>query len=336
MKFEFNTPVTKDFLLSQFSEETYMEYYLGVSVSRKLIKNPLRADNRPTASFFRNNITKELMFKDFGNGFTGNFVSVVMEKYQVSYHEALDIIAKDFHLKSGSNTKKVIIGSNNTFTSSGSSKIQVEMQDFSESEKKWWGKFGIDEKILKKFNVFSCKTVFLNDNIVAQSAQHCPIFGYYLGKKGSNELWRIYFPSRKSYRFLSNTPAKLVQGYYQLPKKGKILVITKSMKDVMSLFAYKVNAVAPNSENLFIEDKMLDDLKSRFKHIIVFYDQDRAGKMNMAKIRREHPELDFFVIPKKYNAKDFSDLRKLYGYEKTKKFIIEVLKFFDARWSEKI
>lgn len=334
MKFEFPKEITKDFLLSQYSEETYMEYYLGIPVKKGLFKNPLRQDNHPTASFYRSS-SQELIFKDFGWNFSGNFVTVVMTKFNCGYYEALNIIAEDFHLKPGSTNKKVVIASNNTFSSSGPSKIQIEEKNFSEDELDWWNQFGITEKILKRFNVHSCKTIFLNGEINAQSGKHCPIYGYYLGKKGDNELWRIYFPKRKSFRFLSNTPAKLIQGYHQLPKKGKLLVITKSMKDTMCLYAYGIPSISPNSENLFIEDKMLNDLKSRFEHIIVFYDQDKPGKANMAKIRRAHPELDFFVIPKEYEAKDFSDLRKMYGYEKTKSLIVETLKHFKTKWLNK-
>ena len=100
------------------------------------------------------------------------------------------------------------------------------------------------------------------------------------------------------------------------------------MKDVAALYAYKIPAIAPNSENLFVTDKLLEELKSRFDRILVLYDQDRAGKYNMAKIRKQHPELDYFVIPKKYNAKDFSDLRKLYGRDKT----LDLIKEFIQKW----
>lgn len=99
------------------------------------------------------------------------------------------------------------------------------------------------------------------------------------------------------------------------------------MKDVMALAAYRIPAIAPNSEHLFISDNVLEGLKERFKYIIVLYDQDRTGKLNMAKIRSEHPELIYLVIPKEYGAKDFSDFRKKYGFMKTKEAILNVKKW---------
>ena len=98
----FNTPdlspkITKEFLLSKNSEETYMATYLGLPVTPGLHVSPLRNDHKPTASFHRNR-KGELMFHDFGTGFHENFIGVVMEIYKCSYSKALRIIAEDFHL----------------------------------------------------------------------------------------------------------------------------------------------------------------------------------------------------------------------------------------------
>lgn len=331
--FTFDTKITKEYLLKRNSEETYMSYYLGVPINKKLFKSPLRADNHTTCSFFRGK-SGNLYFKDFATGQCLSFEGVVMAKYGCSYKEALNIIAKDFGYINGSTPKTIKIqpkfeGNKQTF-------IQVETKEFSEYELKWWKSYGITKDILKKFNVYSCKTVFLNGQINSQSTQHCPIYGYYFGKKENVEQWRIYFPKNQKtgYKFIGNVNMKTIQGYKQLPKNGKVLVITKSQKDNMALYAYGISAISPNSEHLFISDNILENLKKRFEHIIVLYDQDRAGKYNLAKVRRNHPELDYFVIPKQYNAKDFSDLRKIYGFEETKKLILQVLEYFKQKWEK--
>ena len=84
---------------------------------------------------------------------------------------------------------------------------------------------------------------------------------------------------------------------------------------------FGLNAVAPSSESTFCSDKQIEEFKNRFKHILVIYDQDKAGKRNMAKIRHQYPELNYFVIPKDYDSKDFSDLVKHYGANKVKVFV---------------
>lgn len=319
MDFSFQPKITKELILSRFSEEQLMEYYLHIPVKKGLFRSPLRRDKQPTCSFYRNK-SGTLIFKDFATGQHLNVFDVVQSIFRCDYFESLRIIANDFgivrdnalHKNPGKiNLNPIKIKDKEI------SKIQIEVQEFTDSELKWWGKYGISKDILKRFDVYSCKHVFLNDQLFAESQQHCPIFGYYGKKYQGLELWRCYFPKRTSFRFITNWPSKKIQGYDQLPKKGKLLVITKSMKDSMCLYSCGITACAPNSENLFISDKVLEDLKSRFRNIVVLYDNDRPGLYNMAKIRREHPELTYVFIPKRYGSKDISDFYKDHGRKET-------------------
>ena len=319
MNFSFQPKITKELILSRFSEEQLMEYYLHLPVKKGLFRSPLRRDKQPTCSFYRNK-SGTLIFKDFATGQHLNVFDVVQSIFKCDYFESLRIIANDFGIVQD-NTLRKNPGKINLnpikIKDKEISKIQIEVQEFTDSELKWWGKYGISKDILKRFDVYSCKHVFLNDQLFAESQQHCPIFGYYGKKYQGLELWRCYFPKRTSFRFITNWPSKKIQGYDQLPKKGKLLVITKSMKDSMCLYSCGITACAPNSENLFIPDKVLEDLKNRFKNIVVLYDNDRPGLYNMAKIRKEHPELTYVFIPKKYGSKDISDFYKDHGRKET-------------------
>ena len=319
MDFSFQPKITKELILSRFSEEQLMEYYLHIPVKKGLFRSPLRRDKQPTCSFYRNK-SGTLIFKDFATGQHLNIFDVVQSIFRCDYFESLRIIANDFgivrdnalHKNPGKINLNPIKIKDKEIT-----KIQIEVQEFTDSELKWWGKYGISKDILKRFDVYSCKHVFLNDQLFAESQQHCPIFGYYGKKYQGLELWRCYFPKRTSFRFITNWPSKKIQGYDQLPKKGKLLVITKSMKDSMCLYSCGITACAPNSENLFIPDKVLEDLKNRFENIVVLYDNDRPGLYNMAKIRKEHPELTYVFIPKRYGSKDISDFYKDHGRKET-------------------
>ena len=319
MDFSFQPKITKELILSRFSEEQLMEYYLHLPVKKGLFRSPLRRDKQPTCSFCRNK-SGTLIFKGFATGQHLNVFDVVQSIFKCNYFESLRIIANDFGIVRDSALRKnpgKINLNPIKIKDKEISKIQIEVQEFTDSELKWWGKYGISKDILKRFDVYSCKHVFLNDQLFAESQQHCPIFGYYGKKYQGLELWRCYFPKRTSFRFITNWPSKKIQGYDQLPKKGKLLVITKSMKDSMCLYSCGITACAPNSENLFIPDKVLEDLKNRFENIVVLYDNDRPGLYNMAKIRKEHPELTYVFIPKKYGSKDISDFYKDHGRKET-------------------
>ena len=303
-----------------------MSYYLGVPIKKGLFRSPLRNDQHSTCSFFRGQ-SGNLYFKDFATGQCLTFEGVVMAKYGCTYHNALKIIAIDFGYIQSDEVKKQAakkpqIKIQPKFESEKETFIQVEIKDFSESELKWWNSFGISKETLNKYKVYSIKTVFLNGNIYAQSTQHSPIYGYYFGKKGNIEQWRIYIPKRREFRFIGNVSTKTIQGYKQLPEKGKLLVITKSMKDSMLLSSLGIPAVAPNSETQFVSEKLLEELKERFKNIVLLYDSDLTGVRFMNKIRKQYHDLIVCMIPRKYEAKDISDFYQKYGRSKT----IEVIK----------
>ena len=314
--------ITKELILSKTNQESIMQHYTGIDVtSKKLHLSPFRNDHKITCSFYKSK-SDILYFHDFATNEHINCFQVVMKKYGVNYYEALQIIAKDFGIAQGNNNsikeKPIQI---QPLKETESARIQVQIKNYTDEELKWWKQFGISVKTLKKFHVFSLEHVFLNGELKFTSSSKCPIYGYYFGKdKNSIEKWKIYFPLKQEYRFLNNLSKKVLQGYHQLPKTGELLIITKSMKDLMAMYEFGISAVSPNSETLFIEDKKLEEFKQRFKHILVIYDSDRAGRSNMAKIRRKHPELNYYFLPK-YLAKDFTDTIKMVGIDKMKELV---------------
>lgn len=322
--------ITKEFLLSKNSEETYMRTYLGLQVKSGLQVSPLRSDHKPTASFYRNK-NGELIFHDFGTGFHENFIGVVMEIHKCGYVQALRIIAEDFgYIKKPENRESPKIKiSNVILEEKQDSQIQIAPREFTEAEEKWWESFGVHKSTLKKFKVFACEDVFLNGNYFGSSTARSFMFGYYGGKKNGAEMWRIYMPQRKQFRFLSNTDRNYMQGSKQLPDKGDLLVITKSQKDVMCLYELGIPAIAPCSEVLFISKQQYKALKARFKNIVVFYDNDQPGIQGMRRIKKQYPELKFFWIPRSYGAKDTSDFIKKYGVDKTKECVEKLLKKYE-------
>ena len=321
--------ITKEFLLSKNSEETYMSTYLGIPVKKGLLISPLRDDHKPTASFYRSKKSGDLIFHDFGTGFHGNFIGVVMELNHCSYWKALQIIAEDFNfIEKVTERPQIKVRITDTkIDEKLDTLIQIEDRPFTEKELQWWKEFGITENTLYKYKVHSCNSVFLNGNYFCSPTSRSMAFGYYGGIKNGIQLWRIYFPQKKTFRFLSNWDKHFIQGAKQLPNTGEFLCITKSLKDVMLLHELGIPAIAPCSELLFLSDAQLERIKTRFKKIVCLYDNDLPGVTNLRKIRRAHPELDYFIIPRRYKAKDASDFCKLYGFEKTKE-CAEKLKYY--------
>jgi hypothetical protein len=66
---------------------------------------------------------------------------------------------------------------------------------------------------------------------------------------------------------------------------------------------------------------MLNNLKERFKYIVVLFDNDLTGISFMNRVKRKYPELIYTWIPRHYEAKDISDFYKTYGRKQTIKLI---------------
>lgn len=328
----FPEKLTQEELLKHNSEETYMEHYLGIPVKKGLFKSPLRKDNTPTCSFYRDKAGR-LIFKDFRGDFYGNFVEVVKFKYNVSYHKALAIIANDFGILLNPELEKhkscIKEYTNNVLKPSEESIIKVKVKDFTKEELDWWGSFGIGLTTLKKFFVFSCEIVFLNDQIYSYSTPTNFNFGYFYPSRDSKkQFWRIYYPQNKKYRFISNWNKTMIQGFHMIPKSGEFLVITKSMKDVMLCYELGIPAIAPNSENLFITEAQWDNIVIKFRKIFLLYDTDLAGVSNSKRIKKKFPKIQVLLIPRKYKAKDLTDLYKKLGTEKMLNLVEEAKQYY--------
>lgn len=335
LDFEFTPNITKEFLQSKYSDETYFEYYLGFPVTKKLFTSILRSDKKPTCSFYRNK-NGDLIYKDFGTGDNFNFIGLVMEMFNLSYYQAINKIAADFGLIKTDivSVKAEIKESTTKIIDTGPTYIQVTTKSFSEEELNWWKKFGIEQELLDKYKVFSCQHVFINGRLSVSSTPNNYIFGYYFGTDNGRELWKIYMPLRKKFRFLNNISMDILQGYEQLPESGPLLVITKSMKDSIVLNRLGIPAVAPNSEVLIISQEQMDEFHKRFKYIVFYWDRDYAGVTNLQKIRKTYPECAYFINPKN-TAKDLSDCVEKFGLRYVRDQIPKYLKQLQEYYNEK-
>jgi 5S rRNA maturation endonuclease (ribonuclease M5) len=143
--------------------------------------------------------------------------------------------------------------------------------------------------------------------------------------------FRIYRPleTNKLYKWKGNLSNYDIQGWEQLPKDNELLIITKSLKDVMVLKTFGYYAIAPSCETANIPDKIIKEITKHFQRIIVLYDYDDTGT-NGAKRLKEKYNFEIVFIPldyyKLYNTKDISDYRKEFGEKKTKELLKEMIK----------
>jgi len=144
------------------------------------------------------------------------------------------------------------------------------------------------------------------------------------------DKFKIYRPLASKYtKWRTNLTNRHVQGLAELPQEGgKILIITKSLKDVMCLYEMGFNAIAASSETTFIPDDILQLLKSKWDHIVILYDRDKTGMLKARDYSRQY-KLDCIFVHKKFKAKDISDAVKSNNYWDVKEWLEKTLSKYD-------
>ena len=309
--------LTLEWILSKVTEYEIYSHYLGQFKVGGIYNSPFRKDKNPSFGIYYSKRANCLLFKDHGTGECGNVVKFVsLYTGKTDYQEILQDIVDKLNI---TNTTK--LDSTKQYIPSGETVIGIVRQPFTQTDISYWSQFNISLETLRKFNVNSIKYYLCNGIVKGIYKEDNPMYAY---KVFNN--FKIYRPLADKYtKWRNNLSQDDIQGWQQLPKKGNILIITKSLKDVMCLYEMGIPAISPSSESTFISDKALEDLKKRFKRILVCFDRDSAGIKNLRKISLK-TGLEPILVHKKFNAKDISDAVKLNGFEIIKQWLENELK----------
>lgn len=311
-------PLSQKAILDRVSEYDLWTHYLGHCTINKAFNSPLRKDKRPSAVLYVATNGK-ILLKDFGTGQSYDVFKFLQELKNYSYSEALLTIDGDFSL--GMGYKKVITKKKPKITNivpeyeKNLCHIMIKRGVWKPEHVAYWKEYHITMETLKKFKVHSleCYWVIKNNKAEMYEARKNPIFCYDFG----DQKYKIYKPLDHNFRFMTNADNDILQGHDQLAKTGQLLIITKSLKDVMVLDQLGYNAVAVQSENSLPKDLVVNDLKSRFERIIVLFDNDIPGIQGAMKFCKLH-DLEGVTIPKESKAKDIAEFTKLHGITEAK------------------
>ena len=311
-----NDIITLDDILSKVKEYDIYSRYIGHFKIGLIYNSPFRKDKNPSFGIFYSKKSGRLLFKDHGTGECGDVIKFVSLYTGITnYNDILNRIVKDLNI-----TNNTVLKASKEYKIPTETVIGVVRQDWTDVDKQYWSQFGITINTLKKFNVSSIKYYLCNGIVKAIYKDTNPMYAY----KVYNHF-KIYRPLADKYtKWRNNLQEYDIQGFQQLPKKGDLLIITKSLKDVMCLYEMGYTAISPASESTFIPDKVLDMLKSNFKRILICFDRDNAGVRNMRKISLK-TGLNGFLVHKKYKSKDISDAVKNNGFEEIKQWLNKIL-----------
>ena len=306
-------------LLSMLDDNSIYTYYLGRYKLGKLMHSPLRNDDKnPSFAIFRGKDGR-LFFKDHGSGEGGNSIKFVKLFNHIRTQQELE--KELLRIVKRTNPNMIVKNIDYTEYVPTIMDIGIVRQPFTEVDKKYWKQFHISLETLRKFQVFSIKYFLCNRVVRGTYKETNPMYAYKV-----YDRFKIYRPLASKYtKWRTNLTNEYVQGLAESPKDGgNLLIITKSLKDVMCLYEMGYNAIAASSETTFIPDDILNDLKSKWKHILILYDRDQTGVLRARKYSKQY-KLDAFFVHKKFNSKDISDAIKNNNFVDVKKWLNKTL-----------
>lgn len=334
-------PLTKENIFKKISSydifRTYSDNFVELN---KPFCSDLRQDNNPSCSI--SFIKGDLIYTDFGEG-SYRAVDFVMRLFTLSYPEALNKINIDFNLGLGGTviTNKQYnytipkIGGKPAFKEHKPTIIRIKQRDYTTRDLEYWGQYCWTKELLEKARIKSLSYFWidsdkLDNQIFPVSVNELSYsFEYYwnAGEDGKSIFRRkIYSPERDKFgKWWSNVDNTIVQGFHLLPKEGgDLLVITSSLKDCGIFWMLGYNAIAPNNEESLFPQQYIGKLISRWKRIILWFDndftkKDNPGIKNAKKFNQKYG-FEYFYTPDN-TEKDPSDYIKQYGLQEFKQLI---------------
>ena len=328
------------------------------------IVSPIRTDIHPTCGFRYDNKGK-LKFKDFAGYFWGDCFDAAAYIISKMYDNTeIDINSKEGFIKILRHItftfKDIFYGDekdpliqnniNKTITKIKKEKpiIELVIRNWNQNDIDYWKQFNVNLQTLNINFVYPIEQYYINRKINPEPKYYYNekdvCYAYILGKD-RNGIYNIklYFPNRtkNNTRFITN--CNHLEGIYQLSKEDyDLIILTKSTKDRVSIYSSlkmlqslygelnidKIGLINIPHETYKLRDNEFKWLRNKLsdKGIIVsLMDNDRTGKIEANYLRKEYGILPM-IIPKQFQAKDFSELFKYNSIEQINNLIINTIK----------
>ena len=318
-----NHNINKDYILQKCSQEQLYEFYIGDCIIGGRINSPLRKDDCPSFSLFYNK-KGDIYWKDFGSGKYGGIWNLVMELYGLTYYQAIVQVYKDMIL--GMSPIQSTIDINSYKRERKSCDLFVDYRKLEDYDLDYWfNKYGINQRLLKLFNVYPIQRLYINNNVLWNNTKNKPIYQYLF----SDKTFKCYSPmGNKGYKWSGNAKSNIIMGWDALPSGDlENLIITKSLKDVMVFRTLGYLSIAPIAEGVYFNDEQINLIKSKAKNIYVCCDFDYVG-VRQTQYLRKFGFKYFFISTCRCDKseKDVSDYLNKNGLNSTIELLNKLIK----------
>jgi hypothetical protein len=285
----------------------------GHDIKIKSMFNP--KERTPSMCIYLNK-DKVYKYKDFSSGRGGSAVDLVKDLHATTYHKAGQLIVEKYndfvlHNNGGYDLQE--------FKQASKYKVcSTTARQWTTQDQYFWTQFNIGTKLLTEHGVTPLESYCMIKDDKELCIRGNYLYGYF---KKDGTLYKIYQPKTLDKKFIKVTD--YIQGSEQL-KEHPFLLITSSLKDIMSLKSLKlsIDIIAPDSENSLIRKETMTEYLKKYKKVMVMFDYDEAGIKAMEKYRELYPEVQAAVLPM---SKDPSDSIRDYGAKVVHTRIVPIL-----------
>lgn len=274
----------------------------GNLVFNKTISSPYRKDKHPSF-VVRRSTAGRIYFVDYATGDSGGWYKLYQLIHGGSYTQALRFFREGVSTIPTNTVIQNPIVSKKAFKPF---RLDVKYIPWSTEMLYYWRQYNISYYTLIHYNVRCISAYKLKDYPI----RYVRAYSYEL----ENNERKILVPKgAKLNKWFTNS--RRIQGQEQLDISNDIVIITKSLKDVMVLHELGYSAIAPQSESDLISSEYMKYLQTNFKTIFLLFDNDDAGRKGSAKYLEEYPFIKSRFI-NKHLGKDVSDVSKRLGLTK--------------------
>lgn len=306
--------LSEEEILEQVDEYLLYCFYTGFEPELHIkYRAPYRDDSSPSWGIFERKVKKgnfEFGWKDQGTGKFGDIYDLVKLVCKLGTRAAaIGRVREDFIF---GNKKEVIRDVARPI--SKPARIAIKSKTMVATDIAWWAQFGITPELLKRYHVTRISHYWMFENQASPNFPYDAAYAYRV-----YDHYKLYFPHRvKDFRFRNDYGDMHLEGFCQLEFNTDTLIITKSLKDVMTLRSLGFEAVSPRGEHTPVHHVFMAGFGTRYHRIFTLFDND-------GKHRGWDYKLPAIEIPPDSGEKDVSDYYRKYGKEKTQALIAHML-----------
>ena len=282
LQFHFKEELSREEIYERMSEEGILRLFYNKDIYfGRNIRSPVRDDKNPSFAFY---LTKNnrIRYKDFSTGDNGDIFRFISKLTGKGYYDILRIISEYI---TENNIEKIETCKFERQSVEIKKNITTSIRDFNQNDLKYWKKMFITKEMLNFYKIEAIQNIYKIDEYgrVIVIYDNNPIDPAYK-LNFTESQFKIYRPltTEKSVKFISKVSADTIYGIEQYVKKVEthnkdLLIITKSIKDIMVLDLLGYNSIAYGSESYIIPEKHVRTFRNTYKRIVILYDNDKTG-----------------------------------------------------------